>query len=155
MSQSLFVKYRGKGFWAYDVPTKILARHLVDAAVKRGAGMPEAWLQECIEGWRANAIVSEYGFYVDDGWTEDQVSTVRDLVGETCHVLRGKGTITGEEMETWRIFPRGHHCFPVEPSVEEGEAIRALLCGDLPDPPDGMWWLYGVPPGRSTTRRHS
>jgi hypothetical protein len=66
-----------------------------------------------------------------------------------------------EEMASWNIlngkgvFPRGHPHFPVGPVIEEGEAIRALLAGELPATPEGTWWFYGLPTGRSTTTKGS
>jgi hypothetical protein len=41
MSKSLFVEYRGQGFWAFDVVASVFLKHLVDVAEPRVAGSPE------------------------------------------------------------------------------------------------------------------
>jgi hypothetical protein len=36
------------------------------------------------------------------------------------------------------------------PIVELGQAIIALVAGELPEAPDGKIWFYGTPTGRET-----
>ena len=161
MSKTLFVQYHDTGFWAFDVAVGIFLKYLIDAAGKRTGGQNATWLNECIDRWRVNAIVSEYGLHLDEKWSEDQVQIIVHLVEEACGELRGRATISAEEMAGWSIldgrgvFPRGHTEFPTAPIVELGHAIRELLVGALLPSPEGTWWFYGAPTGRSTIAKRS
>ena len=46
------------------------------------------------------------------------------------------------------IFPRGAKEALIGPIVELGQAIIALVAGELPEAPDGKIWFYDTPTGR-------
>src|SRR5258708_1818047 len=84
MSKTLFVEYRDAGFWAYDVAVGIFLKHVIDAARKCAEGEDAAWLRDCIDQWRVNAITSDLGLHLDEGWSNDQVGTIICLIEEAC-----------------------------------------------------------------------
>ena len=74
MSKTLFIKFRGNGFWAYDVATGIYLKHLIDAATRRESKENTDWLPACIEAWRT-IVVSDYGLYLDESWRGERASS--------------------------------------------------------------------------------
>ena len=66
MSKTLYVEFRGRGFWAFDVVSGIFLKHLVDVAEARVAVRHEPWLVEAVGHWRFNAVVSDCGLFLDD-----------------------------------------------------------------------------------------
>jgi hypothetical protein len=161
MSRTTFIEYRGDGIWAYDVAVGIFLKHLIDCASKFSGEADAAWLAECSDRWRVNAVVSDFGLNLDEGWSQDQLQVVLRLAEEACGVLQERAFISADEMGAWNIlegkgvFARGAAEFPTEPVVELGRAIQALLVGSLPAAPEGTWWLYGTETGRSTLRKRS
>src|SRR5262245_12099588 len=161
MSKTLFVEYRGTGFWAYDVAVGILLKHLIDAANKAGPARDAAWLTECVESWRANAVSSDFGLHLHDAWNGDQVEVICSLLAVACASLECRECISADEMAAWNIidgrgvFARGDPWFPTAPVVELAEAVESLLAGTLPAAPVGTWWIYGTRTGRSTIERRN
>ena len=148
MSKTVFVQFRGDGFWAYDVVSSVLANFMVAAANKIESH--NTWLSESIHSWRINAVVSEYGFHLADDWSADQIEVVRKLCVEASESIRKLGDFDAETVESWpqidggKICTRGHDIIPAEPVAKLGDAIVALLDGDLPDAPESHWWFYGL-----------
>jgi hypothetical protein len=54
MSKTLFVGFRGSGFWAYDVAVGILLKHVIDVALDHIRQSASGWLLSSIEQWRVN-----------------------------------------------------------------------------------------------------
>jgi hypothetical protein len=159
MSRTLYIEYGGVGFWAYDVASGVFLKHLIERTSLHIERQPCAWLSDCIERWRVNAVVSDFGVHLDPEWTAEQRSLVRSLVDEACHELEKSEAISAEEAASWKIldgqgvFARGATQIPTAPSVELGRAIALLLEGQLPPAPSGTWWYYGVENGVSTIRK--
>lgn len=154
MSATVPVSFRGSHFWAFDVGLGIFLKHLLDAARRRAAAENPSWIVDCIRRWRVNR--AEVGLHLDEKWSDDQLRSVVDLIEEACTVLKEKEMISVEERESWNdldglgVLSRGRSPFPTGPVVELGEAVRALLLGTLPASPQGTWWAYGWPRGRTT-----
>jgi hypothetical protein len=158
MSATVPVSFRGGDFWAFDVGLGIFLKHLLDAARKRAGGENAPWLDDCIQRWRVNR--AEIGLHLDEKWSDDQRRTVLDLIEEACTVLKEKKVISAEERDSWSdlnglgVLSRGRSPFPTGPVIELGEAVKALLVGALPAAPEGTWWAYGWPRGRTTIAMH-
>ncbi len=155
MSATQFVKYAGRGFWAYDVAVGVLLKYLLDAAQKSGEAHT-AWLSEAMSHWRVWAVISEYGFTLDERWSAGERKTFIALAEQACAAIETRNSIPAEEIVSWpfvddlRIFPRGAKEVLTAPVVELGRAMIALLLGELPEAPEGGAWLFGAPDGRST-----
>ena len=52
MSKTLYVDFRGQGFWAFDVVSGIFLKHLIDVAEPRITDRHEPWLAEAVGRWR-------------------------------------------------------------------------------------------------------
>jgi hypothetical protein len=156
MSKTMFIDYRGEGFWAYDVAVGVLLKHLLDRACLR---QPSAWLSDCIERWRVNAVISDLGVHLDSEWTDTQRQVVRALIEEACQELQKFEAFSADEAASWKIhygegiFSRGQAQIPTAPSIELGRAVSLLLEGALPPAPSGTWWFYGVPDGVTTIQK--
>ncbi|MGI9457501.1 MAG: hypothetical protein ACR2NU_13135 [Aeoliella sp.] len=161
MSRTVYVNFRDNGFWAYDVASSVFLKFLIDAAVERSASTADAWLGEAIERWRANAVVPNMGFYLDDDWSQSQIDTVIELCRVSADVLRKGGDIAAIDIASWpiledfRIFPRGHDPVPVEPVARFGDAVVALVQGNLPEPPDRHWWFFTLDEDVDTIKMRS
>jgi hypothetical protein len=157
----MFIRYRSEGFWAYDVGVGVFLKHLIDCAGKHAQAEDAAWLRDCIDRWRFNAVISDAGLYLDEAWSGDQIQTVVRLMDEACVALGRRIQIPADEMQAWDllegkgVFARGEVEFPTTPAIELGHAIQAILVGRLPPAPPGAWWYYGAPPGRHTIPRRS
>lgn len=155
MSKTMFIDYRGEGFWAYDVAVGVFLKHLIDRACLR---LPCAWLSDCTERWRVNAVVSDFGMHLDPEWTDSQRQLVRVLIEEACQELLKVEAFSADEAALWKvyngegIFARGEAQILASPSIELGRAVSLLLEGALPAAPTGRWWFYGAVDGVTTVR---
>lgn len=149
MSRTHYIHFRDQGFWAYDVPTSVFLKHLIDAAKEYNAKEPVPWLTQKIEEWQFNAVCTDLGVYLDNDWTSAQVDVVVALCEHAIAAIRGRRDFSGSEIGSWpmqddqRIFPRGHDSVPREPVARLGEAIAAVLRGTLPpSPEENKSWFY-------------
>src|SRR5689334_6247380 len=135
MSKTIFVEFRGRGFWAFDVVSGVFLKHLIDTASQRLAQQNEPWLADAIAQWRVNAVISDYGLFLDDAWSAEQVQLVTELSAAACLLLSQRMEIPAEEISSWvllddmRIFPRGLSGIRTESAVRLGRAIVELLNG--------------------------
>src|SRR5579862_2425130 len=157
MSATMFVHGPNDGgFWAYDVAAGIFLKYLVDAARDCLAREKADWLRKRVSNWETSAVLlANSGLYFGANWSANELSVVLRLIKETCDALEKKESITANEMKSWEIsvLARGHDPFPTGPVVELGHAILELVTGTIPKPPEGTWWFYGLPTGRSTIGR--
>jgi len=144
MSRSVFVGFKGDGFWAYDVVSSTYLGFLTSAANVLATDKQQYWLEEAVRAWHINMEISDYGLHLDEDWSESQLETVRELCRFAIKKIRGADTILWSDIEMWPILPvrRGHDSIPSEPVAGFGEAIIALLEGKLAQPPTGHWWFY-------------
>ena len=77
MSKTLFVDFRGQGFWAFDAVSGIFLKHLIDVAEARIADQNESWLAKAVSRWRFNAICGDCGLFLDENWSAEQIRSVR------------------------------------------------------------------------------
>jgi hypothetical protein len=162
MSKTLFIKFRGRGFWAYDVTFSVLMKHLIDAAGAHPSCV-EPWLAEATWRWRVDAVICDLGMYLNDAWTPPQLATVIELLTRACEALSLRDEISREEIEGWvllddgrtqpRLWTRGAESVRTTPIVRMGEAIIAVLRGALPEAPAGHWWFYVDKDEPSTLKR--
>jgi len=143
MSKTLFVDFRGSGFWAYDVAAGIVAEEMVQVARQRQP--MDGWLAQAIEGWEVTIDVSDYGLPLREDWKESQLVVVRNIIETVAERLAARDTLSSD---SFRTDFRGADSFPVAPVVELALALRNLLGGDLEAPPRGAAWLYGAEGGR-------
>jgi hypothetical protein len=155
VSKTQFVKYAGHGFWAYDVAVGVFLKYLLDAA----ESSPEAqtpWLSEAMSNWRLWAVISDFGFTLEEQWSAEERKTFIALAEEACAALATRDSIAAQEIVSWpfvddlRIHPRGSKEVHTAQVIELGRAIIALVSGELPEAPEGKIWLYGTPAGRGT-----
>ena len=160
MSKSLFVEYRGQGFWAFDVITSVLLKHLVDVAETRVIVHP--WLGEIVQRWRVNtSLCGHFGVEFSDNWSDAQIDVVAGLFEEVCEALAARVEIPAEEIEAYQLldgergFTRGMAVVGTKAVTNLGRAIISLLKGSLPPPPPGTWWWYGEEGQPGTIERRS
>ena len=159
MSRTMFVEYRGCGFWAYDVAMGIFLKHLIAVAEPLAATSNGAWIAEAVTRWRVNAVISDFGLHIDEEWSAEQIDIFIGLAEQACSLLGARDRISADEITAWpilddmRIFPRGATEVLTAPVVELGKAIIAVANGTLSPAPAGTWWLFGTPEGRDTIRR--
>jgi hypothetical protein len=159
MSQTLYVEFEGDGFWAYDVGVGVFLKYLIDVARAEEEQQSSKWLDDCIKHWRVNAVVSDFGLWLDPEWTDDQRRIIRSLIDTACLELENSDSISAEEAASWQIldgcgvYSRGAETIATAPAIELGRAISLLLEGKLPKAPFGYWWLYGVEGGVSTIKK--
>lgn len=161
MSATMFVHGRNdRGFWAYDVAAGIFLKYLIDAAESYARHKKAESLRECICDWRVSAILlANVGLHLEGERSAEELAVILRLIEDACETLTGRGSISADEMQSWDIldgqgiFARGYDPFPTVPVVELGHAIQALLIDTLPAPPEGTWWFFGTPTGRSTIGR--
>src|SRR3954467_3749223 len=99
MSKSLFVEFRNDGFWAFDVVSSVLLKHLVEVAATEIAKNP--WLEQVVQRWRVDTIVPDFGFGLNSAWTDSQIEVIAGLIIETCRVLEARKFIPSQEIEQW------------------------------------------------------
>ena len=150
MSKSLYINFRDNGFWAYDVPSSVFLKFLIDAASDRLASGADPWLSDAIKHWRVSAAISEMCRYADDEWSQSQIDTVIGLCRTAINAIRSGGDIPASDIESWpilddhRICARGHGIVPCEPVARLGDAFIELLNKTLPEPPDRHWWFFAL-----------
>jgi hypothetical protein len=161
LSQTQFVRYRQSGFWAYDVALGVFLKHLIDVAEEHRLEHEERWLVETVQWWRVVACVNSYGLALGEEWSAPQIATFLGLAREASVRIGRRESFAAAEMEAWSIldgggvFARGASEVASGPIVELGEAIVALLEGELPSAPPGTTWFYGTPSGRRTLAMRS
>ena len=155
MTATKGIKFEGRFFWAYDVAAGVFLKYLVDEA-EASEYAKEPWLLDAVSHWRLQAVITEFGFTLDDQWSNSQRQIFIQLAEDACNKLKDREAIPAEEIASWpltddlRIFPRSKMAVPIAPIVELGHAIVALVSGRLPRAPEGVAWFYGTPTGRST-----
>lgn len=150
MSRTLFVEFRGDGFWAFDVVVGIFLKHLIDAASLRLEEKDEAWLAEAVAEWRVNAVISDLGLFLDESWSQNQIDAFTALGKEACNSLAERESISAEEIESWEMadnlhcFARGLPSVTTASAIRLGDAIVKLVNGSLPAPPPRTWWFFAT-----------
>lgn len=157
MTATKGIKFERRFFWAYDVAAGIFLKYLIDEA-EASEEAPATWLSQAMSDWRVQAAVTEHGFTLDEDWSRSQRQVFIELAGRACRKIATRESIPAAEVAGWplvddlHIFPRSNTVVLTAPIVELGQAIIALVSGNLSRAPTGEAWLYGTPTGRSTIR---
>ena len=156
--KNVYISFREDSFLAFDVPKNIFLKHLLGSAYQYLEQNDADWIKPAIEHWNVNIIVNEYGFHLNEQWSQNQIDVVSYLIDQVCEKLSERTVIYASEMKLWGIDNRGIDQVRTEPVIELGRAIQALLREKLPAAPDEMMWFYGTT-GRSiityaATREH-
>jgi hypothetical protein len=157
LTRTKAITYIHRGFWAYDVAAGIFLKYLMDAA-QAGGEANTTWLSEAVSSWRVQAVITEFGFTLEESWSAEQRKTFVALAEEACVALATRDAIPAKEIVSWhftddmRLSTRGAHEVATGPVVELGRAIIDLVRGELPIAPKGEAWFFGLPTGRSTIR---
>lgn len=148
------IRYKGVGFWAYDVSVGIFLKHLIDVANHQLDAGKHRWLEECVKDWRIYAVLcGSLGVNFDESWSNDQLDVVASLIDEACELLGQRQYISAKETKSWNILDgkgigtRGTANYPTRVVVELGNAIKDLIQGNLLPAPEGYWLYYGTPIG--------
>jgi hypothetical protein len=112
VSQTKYVEYAGRGFWAYDVGLGVFLKHLIDAG-EASDEAETAWLSAAISSWRSAAGIPDIGLTLDAGWSAEQRHTFVALVEGACGRLAKQVSIPAEEIVAWPILD-DLHIFLVE-----------------------------------------
>src|SRR6516225_2835961 len=150
MSKTLFVKFRGRGFWAFDVVSGVFLKHLIDASTPHLERLGYSWLRDAVGHWRFNAVIGDAGLFLDDSWSPEQVATVTGLATAACNELSKRVEIPAEEVESWQLlddmrrFARGLPSVTTASAIRLGRAIIELINGTLPESPQGTWWFFST-----------
>jgi hypothetical protein len=150
MSRTLFVEFRGDGFWAFDVVVGVFLKHLIDIASLRLEEKEEAWLAEAIAAWRVDAVNADLGLFLDESWSHHQIDVFTALTQDACGSLAERESIAAEEIESWemiddlRCSTRGLPSVTTASAIQLGDALVQLVNGALPAPPPGTWWFFAT-----------
>ena len=159
MSKTLYVEFRGSGFWAFDVVASVFLKHLIDAASQHVESPTDVWLSDAVAKWRLNAVFTEFGLHLDDSWTPEQLKTFTTLALAACDTLSERDEIPAEEIESWqfvedeRCFARGMPAGTTASAIRLGQAIIQLVNGTLPVAPPGTWWFFATEDDEPTIRK--
>jgi hypothetical protein len=161
MSKTLFVEFRGRGFWAFDVVSGVFLKHLIDASTPYLERPDYAWLCDAAGHWRFNAVIGDAGLFLDDSWSSEQTATVTKLATAACSELSKRAEIPAEEIESWlllddlRPFARSLPSVTTASAIRLGRAIIELINGTFPESPAGTWWLFSTEDAPTTIRKRA
>jgi hypothetical protein len=156
MSKTLYVEFKGHGFWAFDVVSGVFLKHLIDAAAPWTRGEDGAWLAPAIERWRINAVFPDCGLFLDEAWSPRQIQTVTEIAEAASDELSKRTEIPAHEIESSvmfgfeRIFARGVPCVTTASLIRFGRAFVDLLNERLAKPPPGTEWFFGTEDAETT-----
>lgn len=148
MSKKMFIDFRGKGFCTYDVVGAVLLKYMIDAAKEAAEQAETNWLQTVIPKWQVNAVIQDYGFFIDDDWSEAQTLVILNLIARACTMLQMRWHISAAEIQSWpiledlRIEMRGHDSIPTAVVIRLGQTISALLQNKLEKEPALGDWVW-------------
>ena len=150
MSKHIAIHFKEETIWAYDVYVSVLLKFVLDSAVDQIKSNESNWLKESIENWKVNAVVSDFGVYLNENLTTKQLLEVKTIINQACLKLSTKTILLKEEIERWSIIDhqgidlREEKKIQTKYIIELGEAFRDLLEGTLAQTPEGCFWYYGV-----------
>jgi hypothetical protein len=158
VSRTKTVSHEGRHFWVFDEALGIWLKYLIEVVERRIQTNSMMWAEDYLEDWRVKASISDLGWHIGV-WADAQKRDFLEASQEACDVLAQEPPLPLEEVATWSVLddiPIVHRTglwddpIDVEPIVELGRAVMALIAGTLDDPPPGTWWLFGGHGGRKT-----
>lgn len=150
MSCTQYIEFRGAGFWVFDVVSSVFLKFLMNAAEEQITANPEDWLRESISHWRINATTTDFGFYLNDDWTEAETAVVIAMCRAAIEAIRVRGNISAVDLQSQPILDdlfidtRGIDLIPSQPIIKFGEAVTALLENKLSKPPLHHSWIFDL-----------
>lgn len=157
MSRSVFVGDDAsdqRGFWTYDVTLSVLAAFVLEVDGDRAGAEVAPWSASWRHSLLVTACVPDLGLSID-GVPPESREWVAATVDEAVARAISHRPVTESQARTWALFTespirwRGETVLPVEPVVDAGRALAALLRDTLRPPPDGHSWAIGFP-GRAS-----
>jgi hypothetical protein len=152
MSRTASVSFRKRNLWAYDVSLSILLAELINVINDLGAAERPLWLSGLLPDLRRHAVMGANAHLdLDLGLNESEREQLLTLIAEADRRLRERETITAAEAAAWKVLDGHTVIWRPAPAVttaaiaELGSAIIGLIHGTLRNPPDGTWWLFGLP----------
>lgn len=162
MSRTASVSFQGRNLWAYDVSLSILLAELINVISDLDLANRPRWLTELLPDLRRHAILGANAHLdLDLGLSEPEREQLLVLIAEASRRLRERETITAAEAATWEVLGGHTVIWRSAPTVatcdiaDLGDDIIGLVRGTLPTPPDGTWWLFGLPGGLRTIKMDS
>jgi hypothetical protein len=157
---SSYTKFRGRGFWTRD-HILVLWYLLLYEQVEALESVPD-WLREAAETWRSEACFGGGGITLaqpDEGWSDEQLDVVLDLVEAALAGLEPGGRFAGADLlrRVQRLDSNASPIWwsndevPTEQVRQVGDGFLRLLDGTFPpDPPFASAFL-GTPRGWTWT----
>ena len=152
MSRTASLSFQGRSLWAYDVSLSILLAELINVISELDLAKRPRWLSELLPELRRHAVLGANAHLdLDLGLSEPEREQLLVLIAEASRRLRARETITAAEAAAWEVLDSHAVIWRSAPTVatcdiaDLGDAIMGLVRGTLPTPPDGTWWLFGLP----------
>jgi hypothetical protein len=152
MSRTASVSFRERGLWAYDVSLSILLAELINIISGLDLAKRPRWLSELLPDLRRHAVLGANAHLdLDLGLSETEREHLLVLIAKASRRLRERETITAAEATAWEVLDghsviwRSAPALPTSDIADLGDAITGLVRGTLSTPPDGTWWLFGLP----------
>jgi hypothetical protein len=162
MSRTASVSFRERNLWAYDVSLSILLAELINVISELDLAKRPRWLSELLPDLRRHAILGANAHLdLDLGLSESEREHLLVLIAKASQRLRERETITAAEAAAWQLLDGRTVIWRSAPAVatcdiaDLGDAIIGLVRGTLPTPPDGIWWLFGLPGDPRTIKMDS
>ena len=153
------MSFQGRNLWAYDVSLSILLAELMNVISDLDLAKRPRWLSKLLPDLRRHAILGANAHLdLDLALCEPEREQLLVLIAETSRRLRERETITAADSATWEVLDGHTVIWRSAPTVatcdmaDLGDAIIGLVRGTLPTPPDGTWWLFGLPGGPRTIK---
>ena len=152
------VRFRNRNIWVYDASVSVLLAQVIRAVEDMPAARRPVWWLNIVQDMRSAAALTYFGIDLDLGLDDIQREEFAELVDDAGAVLLRRGTFTADEAAAWKVLDdmsvtfRGTEPADLAPAAEVGTALTALIRGTLPPAPEGTWWFYGPPGGRTTIR---
>ena len=153
------MSFQGRNLWAYDVSLSILLAELMNVISDLDLAKRPRWLSKLLPDLRRHAILGANAHLdLDLGLNESEREQLLVLIAEASRRLRERETITAADSATWEVLDGHTVIWRSAPTVatcdmaDLGDAIIGLVRGTLPTPPDGTWWLFGLPGGPRTIK---
>jgi hypothetical protein len=146
VSKKKYVSYGDRGFWAYDIVLGVFLKYLIDVVEATGQAQTP-FLADAVSSWRL-APIYDFGVSLEESWSPLQRQNIINFAEEACARLATRELISTEEIASWtftgdeRVFHRGLEEVRTAPVIERGQAIIALLRGELREPPRGEAWFF-------------
>lgn len=155
MSKTCTVEFAGSGFWAFSDSLSVLLAQAAVVAEEVPVTRRPSGFEEVMYQLRVSAIVTDFGFLIDEDWRGERLDLIVELVQEAARRLGEWKQVSAGEVAGWMsldgaVVQLRSEVLGMVPVVELAQGVRALFRECLPAAPKGTWWLYGMEGGRRT-----